>query len=676
MFRKVLIANRGEIAVRIAQTLQEMGIAAVAVYSEADRRSRHVARADEAFQLDGVTAAETYLDVHQLLEAAAHHGVDAIHPGYGFLSENADFARACAEAGYAFIGPRPEVIAAMGDKIVAKRTLADAGIPMIPGWSGAADASLAEIRKAADEIGYPILLKAAAGGGGKGMRIVREGGEMESAVGAAQREASSAFGDARVFLEKYIERPRHVEFQIFGDAHGNVQHLFERECSIQRRYQKIVEETPSPALSPELRERMGAAAVRAAALLKYTNAGTIEFLVDEGGEFYFLEVNTRLQVEHPITELVVDEDLVRAQVLVAAGEPLPFSGETVRQHGHAIEVRVYAEDPVRGFLPSTGTIVRYHEPHGRCIRVDSGVGAGTHIGVHYDPMLAKLIVWGHDREEARRRLLWALDRYVVIGVTTNIGFLRQVVAHPAFVAGETHTHFLDEHAIAGAPIDDHEADAALIAAAFAMKQGVLGRNSAAGRESAEVPPQGPWTSQQALEERLMFRVWLQHEQSEAAEVSLERISLAQLESHHAHIDGRHIEVEMESMQPGAGWMRIGGRVYPFIVAERDGELCVWLKGRTHTIRRVDRTPRRASGGAAAAQRNELTAPMPGRVLKTLIEPGDEFEAHQPLIVIESMKMEMTISAPHAGRVESISCAAGALVEMGAVLATLDYPDAE
>jgi 3-methylcrotonyl-CoA carboxylase alpha subunit len=495
MFKKVLIANRGEIAVRIAQTLQEMGIAAVAVFSEADRTSRHVAAADEAYELPGMTAAESYLDAHALIEAAQHHEVDAVHPGYGFLSENAGFARACAEAGLTFIGPTSEVIAAMGDKIVAKQTLAAAGVPMLPGWSGAADAPLKELERAADEIGYPVLLKAAAGGGGKGMRIVREAGELEAALGAAQREAKSAFGDARVFLEKYLERPRHIEFQIFGDTHGTVVHLFERECSIQRRHQKIVEESPAPGLSSALREEMGAAAARAAKALNYTNAGTIEFLVDDAGAYYFLEVNTRLQVEHPVTELVVDEDLVRLQVQVAAGEPLPFAQADVRQRGHAMEVRIYAEDPARGFLPSTGRIDSYREPQGRGVRVDGGVGAGTEVGVHYDPMLAKLIVCGADREDARQRLRWALRRYVVLGVTTNIGFLADLVDHPAFVRGETHTQFIDEHGLLDAAADVTIEPAALIAAAFAVKQGVGVSAARVVREGGSVEVD-PWAAGQ------------------------------------------------------------------------------------------------------------------------------------------------------------------------------------
>lgn len=492
MFRKVLIANRGEIAVRIAQTLQEMGVVAVAVYSDADRRSLHVQRADEAHALEGNAPGETYLDIHKIIEAARDHHCDAIHPGYGFLSENEDFAQACQQAGITFIGPSPDVIRTMGDKVIAKRTLAKAGVPVVPGFASEGAADGAALREAADTIGYPVLLKAAAGGGGRGMRIVREPRELDAALEAAQREAGSAFGDTRVFLEKYIERPRHIEFQIFGDTHGNVVHLFERECSIQRRYQKIVEESPSPALTPELRRRMGDAAVRAARAMGYTNAGTTEFILDPSGNFYFLEVNTRLQVEHPVTELVTRQDLVRAQIVVAAGEPLPFPQADLRQDGHAIEVRIYAEDAARGFLPSIGTVERHVAPTGPNIRVDSGVREGSVVTVHYDPMLSKLIVWGRTRNEAIARLAWALDHYVVLGVTTNIEFLRNLIENEAFRAGRLHTHFLEEQSIAPAR-GGEPPDAALMVAALGLKGalgvggGAKGKSDGASTERRETP---------------------------------------------------------------------------------------------------------------------------------------------------------------------------------------------
>jgi len=491
MFRKVLIANRGEIAVRVSQTLQEMGITAVAVHSEPDRNALHVRRADEAYQLDGKTSAETYLRGDKIIAIAKSHGVDAIHPGYGFLSENEDFAQACIDAGLVFIGPPPHIAAAMGDKIVAKKTMAAAGVPIVPGWAGEGRVEIDTIRKEAARIGYPVLIKAAAGGGGKGMRVVNQESELAAALESAQREAGNAFGDARVFLEKYITEARHVEIQIFGDHHGNAVHLFERECSIQRRHQKIIEESPCVGLTPAVRAKMGEAGVRAAKAMGYANAGTVEFMLTDSGEFYFLEVNTRLQVEHPVTEMVVGRDLVRVQVQVAAGEKLPFEQDQLTQTGHALECRIYAEDASRGFLPSIGRIVHYVQPSGPGLRVDSGVIAGSEVSVYYDPMLAKLIAWARTRDEAIDKMAWALRRYVVMGVTTNIEFLRNVVLHPEFRAGRTTTRFLDHHPIQ-ADTGSPDSNAALIAAALSARAGTqrLSGSTAAVAASTD----SPWTT--------------------------------------------------------------------------------------------------------------------------------------------------------------------------------------
>ncbi len=491
MLRKILIANRGEIVVRIARTLQQMGITAVGVYSEPDRNSAHVGALDEAYPLEGSTSGETYLRAERLLQLARIHHVDAIHPGYGFLSENAAFAQACADAGFTFIGPTPEVIRTLGDKVIAKERMQAAGVPTVPGWSGAA-ASMDVLRAEADRIGYPVLIKAAAGGGGKGMRVVEREADLLGAIEGAQREANAAFGDSRVFLEKYLARARHVEIQIFGDTHGNVVHLYERECSIQRRHQKIIEESPSVAVSESLRQRMGEAGAAAGRAVGYTNAGTVEFLLDETGEFYFLEVNTRLQVEHPVTEMILGEDLVRAQVLVAAGEPLPFTQESLTRRGHAVECRIYAEDAARGFLPSTGTLAAYVPPRGDGIRVDDGVRPGGEVSVYYDPMLAKLICWADTREAALAKMRWALDRYVVLGVTTNIPFLRALMDEPAFVAGRIHTRFLDEKHIEPLGQADQPPDEAFIAAALAARssQAAGARGSAGVADAAR--ERGPW----------------------------------------------------------------------------------------------------------------------------------------------------------------------------------------
>lgn len=481
MFRRVLIANRGEIALRVARTLREMGISVVSVYSDPDRDAPHLELSDQVYHLPGDTARETYLRQDLLLEVARKSGAQAVHPGYGFLSENPAFATACAEAGIVFIGPPPSVISGLGDKMEAKAAMMAADVPVVPSWNPPGD-----FAEAARSLGYPVLIKAAAGGGGKGMRRVDSPGDLEEAMGAARREAQAAFGDDRVFLEKYFERPRHVEIQIFGDSAGNVVHLCERECSIQRRYQKIVEESPSPALTPALRAAMGEAACRAARALGYRNAGTAEFLVDQEGNFYFLEVNARLQVEHPVTETLVGLDLVRLQLEVAAGGALGFSQQDVVARGHCLEVRLYAEDAARGFLPSTGTLDVFEVPHWPCTRLDTGVRQGSVISTHYDPMLAKLIAWGASRAETLQRMQAWLSQIVVLGVTTNLEFLQALLAHPAFVAGDTHTHFLADHKIA---LPSEVPDEAFLAAAL------LGAGGAAAvkAQGFESPWQsGPW----------------------------------------------------------------------------------------------------------------------------------------------------------------------------------------
>jgi acetyl-CoA carboxylase biotin carboxylase subunit len=518
LFDKVLVANRGEIAVRVTRTLQDMGIVVVALASEPDRTAEHVRAADEVIFLPGKTSAETYLQGDKIIALAKERGVQAVHPGYGFLSESADFAQTCAEAGLTFIGPSPPVIREMGDKIRAKALMESAGVPIIPGYSSTISSedtssnaigavSWNAVAAAAAAIGYPLLVKAAAGGGGKGMRLVQSADGLEAAWAAAAREAQSAFGDARVFLEKYLVRPRHIEFQIFGDHHGNVVHLFERECSIQRRHQKLIEETPSPALTPELRARMAEAALRAARALHYTNAGTVEFILDENGDFYFLEVNTRLQVEHPITEMTVQQDLVRLQVMVAAGLPLPFTQEDIRPAGHAIECRLCAEDPAQGFLPDTGRLAVYRPPEGPFLRLDSGVREGSEVTVHYDPLLAKLIAWGADRDAALSRMSQALSRFAALGVIHNAAFLKRVIDHPAFRAGHTHTHFLEEHPLQADEAETLPAKAlpigALLVGALATQvtdgenrtmtsesilgSGILGKNAPIGSKQGASP---------------------------------------------------------------------------------------------------------------------------------------------------------------------------------------------
>ncbi len=466
---KLLIANRGEIAVRIIHACREMGIRSVAVYSEADWHALHVRMADEALAIGPSPAGESYLAIDRVLEAARTAQVDAIHPGYGFLSENAEFAQAVCDAGLIFIGPGAAAIRAMGDKVEARTRMRARGVPVVPGEENANDD--AALAHAAARIGYPVLIKAAAGGGGKAMKVVHQPRELEELAASARREAKNAFGDERLFLEKYVGNGRHIEFQILADAHGNTLHLFERECSIQRRHQKIVEETPSPLLDANLRARMGTAAVQAARAVGYENAGTVEFIADPATrEFYFLEMNTRLQVEHPVTEMVTGLDLVHWQIRIAAGEALPFAQTDVSQRGHAIECRVYAEDPANQFLPSTGALLKVAEPHGPGVRVDSGIATGDEVTTYYDPMLAKVIVYAETRAAAIRRMRTALRGFVVLGVTTNLDYLQAVLAHPEFQAGRATTRFIEQHMQDWQPGTEVFAPQALIAAALAEMQ--------------------------------------------------------------------------------------------------------------------------------------------------------------------------------------------------------------
>jgi acetyl-CoA carboxylase biotin carboxylase subunit len=444
MFKKILVANRGEIACRIIRACREMGIVSLAVYSEADRASLHVQLADEAIGIGPPPAVESYLNMDRIIETARTSGAEAIHPGYGFLAENPEFARRCEKAGIVFIGPNSQALELVGDKIRARQTMEKAGIPIIPGMKHVA-ADFAEYAVEARKIGYPVMIKASAGGGGKGMRIIGSEEDLRPGLEGGQREAKAAFGDESVYLEKYIEDPRHVEFQVLADNHGHIVHLFERECSIQRRHQKIVEETPSQALSPELRRKMGEMARKVLEVSGYNNAGTVEFLLDRNKKFYFLEVNARLQVEHPVTELTTGVDLVQQQIRIATGEKLSLKQEDLFQRGHAIECRIYAEDPSRNFLPSSGKILYLREPNGPGVRYDGGIYSGWEVPIYYDPILAKLIVWAETRDSARARMATALDDYVILGISTTIPFLKEVISHPRFQEGATTTAFIKNY---------------------------------------------------------------------------------------------------------------------------------------------------------------------------------------------------------------------------------------
>ncbi|MGW1612303.1 acetyl/propionyl/methylcrotonyl-CoA carboxylase subunit alpha [Streptomyces sp. NPDC002285] len=639
MFDTVLVANRGEIAVRVIRTLRSLGVRSVAVFSDADADARHVREADTAVRIGPAPAAESYLSVERLLEAAARTGAQAVHPGYGFLAENAGFARACADAGLVFIGPPADAISLMGDKIRAKETVKAAGVPVVPGSSGSGltDAQLAD---AAREIGMPVLLKPSAGGGGKGMRLVRDAAVLGDEIAAARREARASFGDDTLLVERWIDRPRHIEIQVLADGHGNVVHLGERECSLQRRHQKIIEEAPSVLLDEAIRAAMGEAAVQAARSCGYRGAGTVEFIVPGGdpSSYYFMEMNTRLQVEHPVTELITGLDLVEWQLRVAAGEPLAFAQEDVRLNGHAVEARICAEDPARGFLPSGGTVLKLREPQGDGIRTDSGLSEGTEVGSLYDPMLSKVIAYGPDRATALRKLRAALAETVTLGVQTNAGFLRRLLAHPAVVAGELDTGLVERVVddLVGTDVPDEVYEAA-----------------AAVRLEALRPAGGGWTDPFSVPSGwrlggtpkpvgfpLRVQDPVEYAPRGSATVADGRVSVT--------LDGVRHTFDLAALPDGT-WLG------------RDGD--AWH------VR--DHDPVAASlTGAAHAGADSLTAPMPGTVTVVKVAVGDEVAAGQSLLVVEAMKMEHVISAPHAGTVAELDVTPGTTVAMDQVLAVI------
>jgi 3-methylcrotonyl-CoA carboxylase alpha subunit len=684
LFTRVLIANRGEIACRIIRTCRRLGIGSVAVYSQADATAQHVRRADLAFPIGGPRPQDSYLRADAIIEAAKRSGAEAIHPGYGFLSENADFADAVERAGLRFIGPSSASMRRMGSKAGAKDLMASRGVPVVPGYTGEdQDAKL--LAREAGRIGYPLMIKAAHGGGGKGMRIVRQAAEFAANLESCQREAKNAFGRDRVLLERYIEQPRHIEFQIFGDTHGNIVHLNERECSAQRRYQKVLEETPSPFLTPELRERMGEAAVAAARALDYVNAGTVEFIVgagarESGGDFYFMEINTRLQVEHPVTEMTLGLDLVELQLRVAAGEslhellapkPSPSTGGScgngVRPaNGHAIELRLYAEDPAQNFLPGSGTLERLRlppaSPH---VRIDSGVVEGDTVTIFYDPMIAKLIAWDATRERALARMREALAASDVVGPKSNIAFLETLIRHPAITEGTIDSGYLDRH------LDEflHASDAsdasrrAVLAAATAW---LLREERAAtdvGRASGD--PHSPWSRADG------WRVGHRGKRIVALDEHGERDEIAAFGADGTYAlrigDASHA-IEAAALD-GEGWLStsidgVTSRWRVFIDAERivvhDGE-----RRRVFT-----HAPAFAHAAVHAESGDRILAPMPGRIVLVKAKVGDEVAAGDEVLVMEAMKMELTLRAPRAGRIDSVQAAPGDFVEADAVLARL------
>jgi acetyl/propionyl-CoA carboxylase alpha subunit len=655
VIRKLVIANRGEVARRVVRTCRAMGIATVAVYSDPDADAPFVAEADEAVGLGGATPAESYLRGDAIVEAAERTGADAVHPGYGFLAESADFARACRKHGLVFVGPPSEAIAAMGDKLEAKQLAAAAGVPVLPGVevTGAEGAAL---RAAADRVGWPVLVKAALGGGGVGMRVVREPAELAEAVAAARRQAGAAFAGDAIFLERHLDRARHVEVQILGDAHGRVVHLFERECSIQRRHQKLVEECPSSAVDDQLRARLAAAAVALGEAIGYVGAGTVEFLLTPEREFVFLEVNTRLQVEHPVTEAVTGLDLVRLQLLLAAGEPLPDEVVRATVSGHAVEARLYAEDPRRGFLPAAGRLHRFRVDDRPGLRVDTGVADGSVVGVHYDPLLAKVVAHAPTRAEAAGLLAAALAAARLHGLVTNRDLLVRVLRHPEFLAGEADTQFLERHPVAelAAPLADAPAERLSAAAAALAAQ-------AARRSAAPVlagVPSG-WRNNPSQPQRVVF-------DGEHGEVEVAyRFGRGGLD---LDLDGEPVAgVRLWACLPDLVDLETAGVRRRFQVHRAGAEHFVDSALGPVALRERPRFP----AAATALERGSLTAPLPGVVRQVAALPGERVEAGAVLVVVEAMKTEHRVAAPHAGQVREVLVAEGQQIDAGMVLAVVD-----
>lgn len=656
MFDKLLIANRGEIARRVIRTARALGYRTVAVYSEADAPSPHVREADEAICIGPAASSESYLNVDRILKACQRTGATAVHPGYGFLSENADFARALEQAGLVFVGPPASAIDAMGSKMEAKRRMVEAGVPCVPGYHGE-DQSDEALSKAAASIGYPLMVKASAGGGGRGMRLVHEESELMGAIASARSEAVSAFGSGKLLLERAVMQAWHVEIQVFADTHGNAIHLGERDCSIQRRHQKVVEEAPSPAVSPEIREQMGAAATAAARAIGYVGAGTVEFLLDASGEFYFLEMNTRLQVEHPVTECITGFDLVAWQLDVAAGAPLPVTQEEVSLTGHAIEVRLYAEDPAGGFLPQTGDVLRWEPGKGEGVRVDDGLESGMSITPHYDPMIAKIIASGANREVARRRLIRALEDTVILGATTNRRFLVDCLRHEAFAAGEATTAFIAS-AFEGGPVAPTPTSGSIALC------GVL---LAKLRGSTEAGVTRMWSSTGRSESLLRLEF--------GADLYDVRLSLHAENHYEVEVEGHgehtvrllsfdpletRARVELDGVQQNVDALLAGATLYV-----RDGAND-WVT--EDALRR----PRRVEPGADG----RILAPMTGKILQVEVAVGDRVEPGQRLGVLEAMKMEHNLTTPVAGEVMEVGCKAGEQVSAKVLLFRIEPDDAE
>ncbi|MDI1285807.1 MAG: acetyl/propionyl/methylcrotonyl-CoA carboxylase subunit alpha [Reyranella sp.] len=667
MFSKILIANRGEIACRVIKTARRLGIKTVAVYSDADRGARHVAMADEAVHIGPSAARESYLVAEKIIDAAKRAGAQAVHPGYGFLSENAGFAEACAKAGLVFIGPPPAAIRAMGSKSEAKKIMEKAKVPLVPGYHGD-DQSPDLLAKEAARIGFPVLIKASAGGGGKGMRVVEAAEKFADALASAKREAKAAFADDHVLVEKYLARPRHIEIQVFADGHGDCLYLFERDCSIQRRHQKVIEEAPAPNMEPARRQAMGEAAVAAAKAIGYQGAGTVEFIADQDGTFFFMEMNTRLQVEHPVTEAITGQDLVEWQLVVAAGGRMPLAQDELRIDGHAVEVRLYAEDPARNFLPSTGTLVHLKLPEeGVHVRVDTGVRQGDTVTPFYDPMIAKVIVHDRDRTSALRRMAVLMGETEVVGVTTNSALLKALCSHPAFVGGEIDTGFIERHRAtlfaALVPADDR-------AFAIATLARLVERQD---RAPTAEDPHSPWNGQSGfrlLDEGHDEVRWKDGERDITVIARRLRGGGLRLE-----LPGGTQEARVERNDDGRLAIGLGGDTFVATVVRRaaiDGgiDYTLFFDGRSRRLRLVDPLDLSMYETAGAAEAT-VRAPLPGKIIDLKVKAGDTVSKGQPLLVLEAMKMEHTLAAPADGTIKSVRYAVGEQVNEGAELVEFD-----
>ncbi len=659
MFAKVLIANRGEIACRVIRTARRLGIATVAVYSDADRNALHVRLADEAHRIGPSEAKASYLDGEAIVVAAKAAGADAVHPGYGFLSENAAFAEAVTRAGLVFIGPPPEVIRALGSKSRAKALMAEAGVPTIPGYHGDAqdDATFA---REAKRIGFPVLVKAAAGGGGRGMRVVEKPEGLADALASARREAEAAFADSTLLLEKYLARPRHVEVQVFADDSGNVVHLFERDCSLQRRHQKVVEEAPAPGLAPDLRRRLGAAAAAGCRATGYRNAGTVEFLVDSESAFYFMEMNTRLQVEHPVTEMVTGHDLVEWQFRVAAGERLPLAQDSLAINGHSIEARLYAEDPAHDDRPQAGRLARVVFPAPtKDVRVETGVSEGDEIGVFYDPMIAKIAVWGEDRAQALDRLHAALESVRIVGIATNRDFLAAIVRHPDFVAGKVDTDFIPRHRAALVARPSRAPDPVLAFACLAVLLDQADARKAEARRSAD--RHSPWHRSDGwrLNGTGTQTIRLKDDGGEFAVVAR-----FQKNGYGFDLPGGFARIAARRGPNGEIRAEWDGQSLTAFAAQGNGEVAVFGLGPTWRFKLADLERRDAAEEAPAGS---LTAPMPGKVIAVNARAGDSVRRGQVLVVLEAMKMEHALTAAADGQIEAVHARPGVQVAEGGLL---------